>query len=455
MAKGSPLNLALVGHFDGWQPFDTSYRGSGSFEVTVANMQKAARNHVDEVYVVGFVPLFQVPNLPNGLDPFLQPLMNDLCEGFIEGYKVLNPKGITIPGFEQSNEETVQLLLLVWTADHPGQCETGKFLNQSKCACRRCKLAGEHLENGTNTHYYYGQNRLHSRHPWGQRVIESELENIFDIESETRSSVRKRLSSEKGFTGLSIFHKYLNPLYGFDILNHLVYDVYHTIPLNVVKNQLVRALNLEMLDKTELDKQIGNFPWTDEFKDGRLPKQLGKDCKGIGYWKAESFQKFSFPMTECVMESHFTNPKEYGIVSLMARLTDLHFHDGRNGWTPDMIKWHQKLAWRLNILVEEVQGLAMCTISMRNLLHLHEDIIIFSASDNVWCPVFERAVKEYVKKSHNGKNIEATFAHAESVREYLKSVEEKDQPSPGKHDILLVSSKFLSNSWYLQTNCKN
>ena len=66
-------------------------------------------------------------------------------------------------------------------------------------------------------HYYYGQNRLHFRHPWGERVIESELENIFDIENETRPSVRKRMSSEKGFTGLSLFHKYLYPLYGFDI----------------------------------------------------------------------------------------------------------------------------------------------------------------------------------------------------------------------------------------------
>lgn len=70
---------------------------------------------------------------------------------------------------------------------------------------------------------------------------------------------------------MSIFHKYLNPLYGFDILKHLVYDVYLTI-LNVVKNQLVQALNLEMLNKTELDKQIGNFPWNDEFKGERKAK---------------------------------------------------------------------------------------------------------------------------------------------------------------------------------------
>ena len=146
-----------MGHFDGWQPFGSSYRGSGSFAVSVANMKKAERNHVEEVYVVSFVPCSQVPNLPNGLEPFWQPVMNDLCEGFIEGYKVNYPKGIIIPGCEPSNEEIVRLLLLAWTADHPGQCETGKFFNQGKCACRRCKLVGRHLQNSSNTHYYYGQ----------------------------------------------------------------------------------------------------------------------------------------------------------------------------------------------------------------------------------------------------------------------------------------------------------
>ena len=287
---------------------------------------------------------------------------------------------------------------------------------------------------------------MHFRHPWGERVIESELGNIFDIENESRPSVWKRMSSEKGFTRLSLFHKYLYNLYGFDILNHLFYDAYHTIALNVVKNQLSRALELEMLDKTGLDKQICNFPWTGELKDGRLTKQLGKDCKGIGYWKAESFQKFSFPMAACIMESQLTNAKEYEIFSLIARLTELHFHGERNGWTLDMIKRHQKLAWRLNILVEEVQGLALCTISMHNLLHIHEDIINFSTSDDVWCAVYERTVKEYVKMSHNGKNIKATFAHVESIREYSKSMEEKEQTSLGKHDVLLANLKLLTNS---------
>lgn len=108
-------------------------------------------------------------------------------------------------------------------------------------------------------------------------------------------------------------------------------------------------------------------------------------------------------MAECIMESQVNNHGEYEIVSLVSRLTELHFHVGRNGWTQDMIKLHKNLAWRLNILIEE--GLAMCTISVHNLPHIHEDILNFSAPDNICCAVFERAVKEYVKKSHNGKAL--------------------------------------------------
>jgi hypothetical protein len=93
-------------------------------------------------------------------------------------------------------------------------------------------------------------------------------------------------------------------------------------------------------------------------------------------------------MAECIMGNQFSSPQEHEMVSLVARLTELHFHDGRNGWTPSMIELHKKLAWRLNIQVEELQGLSMCTISLHNLLHIHEDIINFSASDNVWCAVF-------------------------------------------------------------------
>ena len=53
-AGGSPLNLALIGHWDAWQPFRTSFRSCGSIEISIANMYKKDRAHVKEVYVVDF-----------------------------------------------------------------------------------------------------------------------------------------------------------------------------------------------------------------------------------------------------------------------------------------------------------------------------------------------------------------------------------------------------------------
>ncbi|XP_031555294.1 uncharacterized protein LOC116292172 isoform X2 [Actinia tenebrosa] len=106
-----------------------------------------------------------------------------------------------------------------------------------------------------------------------------------------------------------------------------------------------------------------------------------------------------------------------------------------------MIDEHRKLSWHLNILVEEIQGLQMCTISMHNLLHIHEDIIRFSGTDNYWCAVFERAVKGYIKRSSNCKGIEKTFAFAESRREFLKPyTEKKDEVGKIDNKLGIASS---------------
>ena len=140
------------------------------------------------------------------------------------------------------------------------------------------KLLVDYWRTG-NTHVYYGENLYHFRCPWEERCIESSVDDMFDIDCETRVSVRKTMSSTKGFTGTSIRHKYLYPLYGFDILKHMVCDVSHTICLNVVKNRLERILELKLIDPSYLDDQVANFPWTHELKSGRVPRSLAH-CKG-------------------------------------------------------------------------------------------------------------------------------------------------------------------------------
>ena len=172
-----------------------------------------------------------------------------------------------------------------------------------------------------------------------------------------------------------------------------------------------------------MDERSLEFPWTKELKAGRIPTAIGKDRKGLCSWKAEGYQKFSFPLSECCLEDVIKENDVFELVSMIARLTELHFHTGREGWTEEMIQDHMKLSVRLNVMMEEVHGLKMCTVSLHNLCHIDEDIVNFSASDNVWCAVYERAVKHYVKKSHNSKGIEVSFAKSEARREFLKSLE--------------------------------
>lgn len=60
-----------------------------------------------------------------------------------------------------------------------------------------------------------------------------------------------------------------------------------------------------------------------------------------------------------------------------------------------------------------------------------------------WCAVYEREVKQYVKKSHNCKGIEVTFAHSESRRDFLKPFQETVQQEKGKINPELVNKNNL------------
>ena len=219
---------------------------------------------------------------------------------------------------------------------------------------------------------------------------------------------------------------FLHPLYGFDILQHMVFDVFHTVLLNLCKNQIQRMLELELIDTAYLDEKLKTFPWTQELKSERIPVAVGKEGNGLGFWKAERFQKFFFPLLECILEGKMENLTELEIVCSVSRFVELHFTSGRDGWTDEMIEMHRKLAQRINVKIEEAQGLEMCTISVHNMIHIHEDVINFSATDNYWCAVFERAVKSYVKRSRNCKGVERSFTKAEARRECLKSLKEGD-----------------------------
>ena len=49
-------------------------------------MAKVDRLQTDEVFTVGFVPSYDLPDArPNSIDPFLEPLVREIETGYIEG----------------------------------------------------------------------------------------------------------------------------------------------------------------------------------------------------------------------------------------------------------------------------------------------------------------------------------------------------------------------------------
>ncbi|KAL5497095.1 hypothetical protein EMCRGX_G013500 [Ephydatia muelleri] len=92
--RGDPRNIALI----------------GSIEVSIATMRKSDRSKVDEVYVCGFVPSYLLPNkCPVSLDPFLEPLVTEVLDLFINGKGALE-----IPNeFKNMALQALRLIMLL------------------------------------------------------------------------------------------------------------------------------------------------------------------------------------------------------------------------------------------------------------------------------------------------------------------------------------------------------
>ena len=78
----------------------------------------------------------------------------------------------------------MRVVLLPVTCDHPGQCATGKLLNEGKAGCMRCHLVGVQSKNTNNHHMYNGNNRYHVRYPTAKRKLTEEVNIMYQIKDE-------------------------------------------------------------------------------------------------------------------------------------------------------------------------------------------------------------------------------------------------------------------------------
>lgn len=205
LASGDPRNTAYILHWDGFQPFDgKNNHGSGALEVQIANMYNEDRQKQSEIFVVGFVPTYLLPERrPLALDPFLLPL----------------------------------------PADHVAMCEICKGLFCGKNPCHRCKCGSTLVP--VSNHYYYGDYRKSTKYAWPRHNINEDLQGLQAIKDEERKTVAQEMAKAAGFTGLSILHR-LHALSGFDYCKHCIFDVMHTVVFGVVKKHLTFSLKITL-----------------------------------------------------------------------------------------------------------------------------------------------------------------------------------------------------------------
>ena len=368
--RGDPRNLAYDVHWDGWQPFSSGKRGSGAIELQVVNMSKEDRCAVEEVYVIGFVPTYLLPNkCPIFLDPFLEPLIIDIETGFIKGIDV----NCSVPMCgKPEGPAIIRHLILCFSGDHNGICEAGKFVKMGKCACRRCCLL-ESIYIPERCHYYYPNFRKQGRFPAEKKSILNNLDTIDEIDAEERVSVRKEMARDSGYTGLSILHR-LHPLYGFLYDEHMLFDEMHTFSLNIVKSALLDLLDDEdsSIDWNVVEERLKNMPWTTEFKSSRYPKHF---IKSVRSWKAEEFLIFAYPTSEVVFDGLLSD-QQREVWMCIARMIEFIKNHARNGWTKESCDTFHAMCLRYAVLLEERRGAHKCVIILHNLLHLKTFLIL-------------------------------------------------------------------------------
>ena len=91
--------------------------------------------------------------------------------------------------------------------------------------------------------------------------MEESLSEMKSVDEEERASVRHKLASNYGFTGLSILYRLFH-LYNFDVLHDLIFDSMHTLLLRIVKRHLEYYANNGYLSNHTVERRLQAMPWT-------------------------------------------------------------------------------------------------------------------------------------------------------------------------------------------------
>ncbi|MCO5591018.1 hypothetical protein L7F22_044994 [Adiantum nelumboides] len=144
-------------------------------------------------------------------------------------------------------------MVMMVTGDHPAQCKIGMFKNGGSNFCRRDKAQATLKPDGR---YVYDENRYQARFPPSHRSFGEMKAALEDAKRCCTLGEKEEAWKKAGLSGKSILWR-LNDLYGFDVSLDCVYDVMHTLSLNVFKKYIAHLLQMaDASQKKEIDAAV-------------------------------------------------------------------------------------------------------------------------------------------------------------------------------------------------------
>ncbi len=117
--KGNRLNQAFIFHEDGFNAFTKKSRGIAAIHISNACSRKELRLHGKNLRVYSSIPTHLLnEGIPHRMDAFLEPLIEEITDLFLNGIQVHVPETIECSNFSVSQGNyNVRALLLLGTAD--------------------------------------------------------------------------------------------------------------------------------------------------------------------------------------------------------------------------------------------------------------------------------------------------------------------------------------------------
>lgn len=420
--KGDPRNQAIIIHMDGWNPHVSSAKHSiTAINITHATMCKSLRADAKNVRVYSFIPSYQLPrNCPHKYDAFLQPLLEEIEELYINGSEVVFAK--SVDDYPSNDICTLRLIPLLFTADMIAHAEIGLVSCSGYKGCRRCDVTSEYI----NSHCRFCNFQKRYTYPCKRRTA---IKNrLYGKQADlVKPAQRKALVKKTGVTGETSFYRLFDLCQFNPVYDHVI-DAMHAVSINLIRTELTKilqpmgnnqaVLDIEqrdpkiggVLNKNSLSKALANINWTSELKDGRVPHIYESASSLLGFWKAEECSKFAL-VAPFVL--HGLVPQDvYDCFCLLTEIRNLLFSLKLriNGWKQKHIKLLRKCLWKHAIMYEHIYGKQACTDNLEYSLHMAEDIQKHSSLDNYWYFAYERTVHFHNMQSTNKKQICKTLA---------------------------------------------